>query len=79
MELIKTFTLMENQKRADREIGETIDAINDIYREWKKRERRRNAVKIVTTSINKIAPINPATIEHVHDAGKTKLAIILMP
>ena len=78
MELIKTLTLMENQKKADREIGVAIDTINKIYREWKKRQRRRNAVNIVTTSVNAISHIDPSIVDHIHDAGQTKLAVIIM-
>lgn len=78
MELIKDLTLMESQRRADLEVGYAIDAINDVYNEWKKRQRRRNAANIVTTSINKLTTIDPATVDHVHDAAKTKMAVVIM-
>ena len=78
MQLLKEFTLMENQKKASEEIGYAIAAINEVYNEWKKTQRRRNAVNIVTTSVNKLTTINPATVEHIHDTSKVKLATILM-
>jgi hypothetical protein len=78
MEFIRELQLMETQKRANKEIGYAINAINEIYREWKKLHRRRNAVNIVTTSVNRISHINPATVDHIHDTGKTKLAVIIM-
>lgn len=78
MELFKNLQLRESQKRAQREIGYAIDAINEVYNEWKKLKRRRNAVNIVTTSINKISHIGPELVDHIHDTGKLKLATILM-
>lgn len=78
MELLKDFTLMESQKKSNEEINYAIDAINEIYKEWKKTKRRRNAVNIVTTSVNKLATINPATVDYIHEAGKVKLATIIM-
>jgi hypothetical protein len=76
--IIKDLVLMENQKKARDSIGYAIDTIMDTYNEWKKIERRRNAVNIVTTSVNKITTIDPSTIEHLHETAKTKLATIVM-
>jgi len=78
MQLLKEFTLMESQKKASEEIGYAINSINEVYNEWKKTQRRRNAVNIVTTSVNKLTTINPATIDHIHDVSKLKLATIIM-
>jgi hypothetical protein len=78
MELFKDLTLMESQKNANEEISYAISSINEIYNEWKKTTRRRNAVNIVTTSVNKLSTINPATVDHIHDAAKLKLATIIM-
>lgn len=78
MQLLKEFTLSENQKKASEEIGLAIASINEIYNEWKKTQRRRNAVNIVTTSVNKLTTINPATLDHIHDTSKLKLATIIM-
>ena len=78
MDLFKDLSLMESQKRADQEVGYAIDSINEIYKEWKKTKRRRNAVNIVTTSVNKISTINPDTVDHIHETARTKLATIIM-
>lgn len=77
-EIFKDLVLIESQKRANLEIGYAISSINEIYREWKKTQRRRNAVNIVATSVNKLTTINPATVDHIHDAAKLKLATIIM-
>jgi hypothetical protein len=78
MELFKQLTIMESQRRADEEVGNAINSINDIYKEWKKTQRRKNAVSIVTTSVNKLSNIDPAIVDHMHDAAKLKLATIIM-
>lgn len=78
MHLLKEFTLLESQKKASAEVGYVINAINEVYNEWKKTQRRRNAVNIVTTSVNKLTTIDPATIDHIHDTSKLKLATIIM-
>ena len=78
MELFKELHLIESQKRADQEISYAIGSINEIYKEWKKVQRRRNAVNIVTTSVNKLTTIDPDLVDHIHDTGKQKLATIIM-
>ena len=78
MELFKEFNLMESQRRSDEAIGYAINSINEIYNEWKKTKRRRNAVDIVTTSVNKLTTINPDTVDRIHDTAKQKLATIIM-
>ena len=69
---------MESQKRAALEVSYAIDSINEVYKEWKKTKRRRNAVSIVSTSINKLCTIDPSVIDHIHDTAKVKLATIIM-
>lgn len=78
MELFKSILLIESQRAAKKEITHTIDVINRIYSEWKKTGRRKNAVDIVTTSVNKLGNINPAIVGHLHDAAKLKLVITMM-
>ncbi len=78
MELIKKLTLLEGQNRANRLVSDTIAIINDTYNEWKKIGRRRNAVDIVTTSINRIAKIDDSLVPHLHDTARVKLAVIIM-
>ncbi len=78
MELFKELILIENQRRSDEAISYAIDSINEIYKEWKKTKRRRNAVAIVTTSVNKLSTIDPDVVDHIHDTAKQKLATIIM-
>jgi hypothetical protein len=78
MEMIQTLILLENERKASEMISYAISSINEVYNEWKKIDRRKNAVNIVTTSINKITTIDPATVEFIHEAGKVKLATIIM-
>lgn len=76
--IFKDLVLIESQKQANREVGYAISTINEVYNEWKKTQRRRNAVNIVTTSVNKLSTIKPETVDHIHDTAKQKLAIIIM-
>jgi len=76
--MFKDLVILENQKRATLEIGYAISSINEVYNEWKKTKRRRNAVNIVTTSINKLATIDPSTVDHIHESSKLKLATVIM-
>lgn len=78
LELFKNLLLIETQQSAAKEIDFTISTINKIYNEWKKRKRRINAVDIVSTSVNKIANINPVMLNFIHEAAKAKLVIIIM-
>lgn len=76
--LFQQMLLTETQKAAQKEVDYTISVVNKIYNEWKKVTRRINAVDLITTSANKIATLNPEAIDHVHEATKVKLSIILM-
>lgn len=76
--LLQQFLITETQQAAQKEIDHSIATINKIYNEWKKITRRINAVDLVTTSANKIAGISPEVVDHIHDAAKVKLVIILM-
>jgi hypothetical protein len=78
MKLFKQFIILESEKRSNREISHTINVINNIYNDWKKIKRRTNAVDMITTSVNKIANIDPSLINKIHAAAKQKLVIIIM-
>lgn len=78
MNLIKEFTINESEKASQAEINHYIQIINKIYNEWKKTNRRINAVDIITTSVNKMSSISPEVVNKLHDTAKLKLAIILM-
>ena len=78
MELFKNMLVQEHVKAANKEIDYCVTIINKIYNEWKKRKRRINAVDVVTTSVNKIANINPVMVDYIHKAARAKLVIIIM-
>lgn len=80
MELFKNLILVESQKQAHREVLYTIRSVNQTYNEWKKRikNRRKNAVALATTSINKITTVAPESLDFINDEVKQKLAIIIM-
>lgn len=80
MELFKDLILLETQKQAYREVMYAIRSINQTYAEWNKRgkNRRKNAVNLATTSINKIATISPESLDYVAFDVKQTLAIIIM-
>jgi hypothetical protein len=78
MELFKNILLWETQKAAEKEIRHVVKVINLVHAEWKKISRRRNAVDIITTSVNKLSTINPAVIDQIPEETKIKLAIAIM-
>jgi hypothetical protein len=80
MELFNKILLDESEKQAHREILYTIRTINETYTEWLKRikNRRKNAVALVTTSINKITTIAPESLQHITHEMQKKLSIIIM-
>lgn len=80
MELFNNLLLIETEKQAHREILYTIRSINSVYKEWKKRgkNRRKNAVSLHSTSVNKIASMSPESIDYVNSEIKGKLSIIIM-
>lgn len=78
MELFKKLLLLETENTSQKEVDYTISVINKVYNEWKKQKRRINAVDIVTTSVNKLANINPALMDQVHKAAKLKATILIM-
>lgn len=80
MDLFKDFILIETQKQAHREVLYAIRSINQTYNEWKKRgkNRRKNAVSLNATSVNKITTITPESLDFITEEMKQKLAIIIM-
>jgi hypothetical protein len=80
MQLFKQILLSETQKQAHREVLYAIRSINQTYNEWKKRgkNRRRNAVSLTATSINKITTISPQSMDFINEEMRQKLAIIIM-
>jgi len=80
MELFKQILLSETQKQAHREVLYAIRSINQTYAEWGKRgkNRRRNAVSLTATSVNKITTITPESLDYINSDMKQMLAIIIM-
>lgn len=78
MELFENLLLVETQRRSKQEVDNAIRVINQIYKEWKYKKRRKNAVDLITTSVNKISNLDPSLVDHIHEAGKLKLCAILM-
>lgn len=78
MKLFYDLDLQESEKQSVKEINHAIDVINTIYNEWKKVNRRKNAVDIVMTSVNKFSHISPSVVDRIHDTAKLKLTTILM-
>lgn len=80
MQLFKQLLLTETSKQAHREVLYAIRSVNQTYNEWKKRpkNRRKNAVSLVTSSVNKIATVAPESLDYVNNDIKQKMAIIIM-
>lgn len=78
MHFFKELLLTESNKRAERERIYTISVVNKIYNEWKKTGRRKNAVDMVTTTVNKLSNIDPSLLNEVHEATKLKIATLLI-
>lgn len=80
MELFKDLQLIESEKQAHRDLLFAVRTINDVYKEWKKRgkNRRKNAVSLVSTSVNKLVTIPPESFDYLNQEMKQKAAIIIM-
>lgn len=78
MELFKQLLLLESKSASDKELLYTIQTINKCYNLWKVRKRRKNAVDLVVTTVNKLSIINPNVIPHLHDAARLKLVIMIL-
>lgn len=78
MNLFNEFVMMEAEKTANKELQYNIDIINKVYNEWKKINRRVNAVDLVITTANKLSNISPAAVDRIHEASRVKLATLLM-
>ena len=78
MGLFEEIIILENEKASSKELEYTCSLINKSYNEWRKIRRRINAVDIITTTVNRIIKINPASIMFLNDEMKMKVAIIIM-
>lgn len=78
MNFFKDLLLVESQLSANKEARHVVNVVNALYSEWKKTGRRKNAADLITTSANKLANIDPITINTIHEATKLKLATLLV-
>lgn len=70
--------IVETQRRDKMEITHAVRVINKTYNEWKSKKRRKNAIDLITTSMNSIVIFDPSIIPQLHYAAKLKLVTILM-
>lgn len=78
MEFFKELMLVESELSSKKEIEFTISVINKLYSEWNKTGRRKNALDLVTATVNKLSTLNDSVIDYIHDATKIKLATLLI-
>lgn len=78
MTLFQDILLIESQKSSQKEIDHTISIINKLYKEWKATGRRKNAVDIISTTVNKLVTIDPTIVDKIHDATRIKLATLII-
>ena len=78
MTLFQDILLIESQKSSQKEIDHTISVINKLYNEWKSKGRRKNAVDIISTTVNKLVTIDPNIVDKIHDATRIKLATLIV-
>lgn len=78
MDLFKEMALTESEKASAKELAYIHSLINKTYNEWRKISRRINAVDLITTTVNRIVKIAPASVDKLNMEYKAKMAIILM-
>jgi hypothetical protein len=78
MNFLNELTLIESELSSKKEEAHVVAVINTIYNEWKKMGRRKNAVDIITTTVNKISNFDPAIVARIHDSTRLKLASLLV-
>lgn len=78
MKFFNELMLVESKISSEKEIAHVISVVNQIYSEWKKTGRRKNAVDIVTTTANKLSNIDPTIVDKLHEATRVKLAALII-
>jgi len=78
MELLQKILLTEQQKNTEREILYAVQIINKVYNDWKMTGRRKNAIDLVTSSVNRIAVLPPRILDMLYDSSIMKLVTIIM-
>jgi hypothetical protein len=78
MNLLKKILITEQQKNTEREILFAVQIINKVYAEWMKTGRRKNAIDLVASSVNRISVLSPDILPYLYDSVIIKLCIIIM-
>lgn len=78
MEILNKILLIEQQNNTAREVLYATQVVNKVYAEWKKTGRRKNAIDLVASSVNRISVIHPDILPQLYDSIIMKLCIIIM-
>lgn len=78
MKFFNELIIVESNISSEKEIAHVISVVNQIYAEWKKTGRRKNAVDIITTTANKLSNIDPNIIDKLHEATRVKIASLIV-
>lgn len=78
MNFFNELIIVESNISSEKEIAHVISVVNQIYAEWKKTGRRKNAVDIITTTANKLSNIDPNIIDKLHEATRVKIASLIV-
>lgn len=78
MEFFKELIIVESERSSQKEVQHAINVVNNLYNEWKKIGRRKNAVDMISTTANKLNNIDPNIIDKIHEATKVKLAALII-
>ena len=78
MNFFNELILIESHISSEKEIAHVISVVNKIYAEWKKTGRRKNAVDIITTTVNKLSNIDENIVDKLHEATRLKIASLIV-
>ena len=78
MEFFKELIIVESERSSQKEVQHAINVVNNLYNEWKKIGRRKNAVDMISATANNLNNIDPNIIDKIHDATKVKLAALII-
>lgn len=78
MNFFNELIIIESNISSEKEIAHVISVVNQVYAEWKKTGRRKNAVDIVVTTANKLSNIDPDIVDKLHEATRLKLAALIV-
>lgn len=78
MDFLQKLILTEQQKNTEREVLYAVQIINKVYSDWKATGRRKNAIDLVASSVNRISRLSPELLPHLYDSIVMKLCTIIM-